>query len=303
MDRKIGIIAGIVLLACLGSVFVYSSIIAPPQREVKPITFHIDPATVTGASSIEEAKQMILSLWDLPQVDYDVRVTATKDAQYGTTTFKLSFYKDGNNLLSALVDADTGRITSISDHRYYGTVNNIRSNVDLVNIANSALERMKVNADALPSPRVVAPVEGTAASNLYSVIWNQYYNGVPVRNGFVRVIVDSEYLKPIGFANGLRNVGDIDVKPTVSEAQVVALAGEYLKAELPASRGYSGFKAGNAVLYVARPNCDPNSGQLYVPAPGYCLTWWVNCVGKSGHMVDVVVDAHSGLVVSIEEYL
>ncbi len=302
MSKKIGFLIGVILFACLGSILVYSSINTPQSSETRPILFNIDPKTVVGELTIDEVKDLIVSSWGLPQANYEVKVSATDDLQYERTTWLLKFYEGGNCILSAQVNAKTGQILSIADHRYFGTVNNIRSDSDLLSTATTALEWMGVSVDALPAPTIKEPVKDSAASNLYTVVWNQYYKGVPVHNGFIRVIVDSEYLKPVVFANGLRDVGNIDVTPAISEAQAIATASEYIKVGVLASKGYSECKLGTATLCIMRPDYDPYNNRVYTPALNYCLVWCVSCVDQNGQRADIVIDAHSIEVVSLTEY-
>lgn len=302
MNKKSVFLIGTIVFATLGSILVYSNINAPLPSVTRPLLYNIDPKIVTGARTIDEIKGLIISSWGLPQANYNVKVSATEDLQYERTTWLLKFYEGGSYVLSAQVNAKTGQILSIADHRYSGTRNNVDSVKDLLSAATPALARMGVNVEELPPPTIKEPVQAvqdSATSNMYTVMWDQYYKGVPVNNGFIRVIVDAEYLKPIVFTNGLKEVGDIDVYPTVSEAQALATAGEFLKTEVFTSKGYFGCKLGAATLYITRPDYDPFNNRLYVPALNPCLAWRVDCTDEDGSRVDIVIDAHSNKVVSI----
>jgi hypothetical protein len=303
MNKKSVFLIGAIVFATLGSILVYSNINAPLPSVTRPLLYNIDPKIVTGARTIDEIKGLIISSWGLPQANYDVKVSATEDLQYERTTWLLKFYEGGSYILSAQVNAKTGQILSIADHRYSGTRNNVDDVKDLLSVTTISLARMGVSVDALPSPTIIEPVQDSATSNMYTVMWDQYYKGVPVNNGFIRVIVDAEYLKPIVFTNGLKEVGDIDVYPTVSEAQALAAAGEYLKTGMLTSKGYSGCKLGAATLCITRPDYDPYNNRVYTPALNPCLAWRVDCTDQDSSRVDIVIDAHSNKVVSITETL
>jgi len=303
MNKKTVFLISAIVFATLGSILVYSSVNTPLPSVTRPLLYNIDPETVTGARTIDEIKGLIISSWGLPQANYEVKVSATEDLQYERTTWLLKFYEGGSYVLSAQVNAKTGQILSIADHRYSGTRNNVDDVKDLLSAATPALARMGVNVEELPPPTIKEPVQNSATSNMYTIMWNQYYKGVPVNNGFIRVIVDAEYLKPIVFANGLKEVGDINVSPTVSEAQAIATAGEFLKTDVLTSKGYFGCKLGAATLYITRPDYDPFNNRLYVPALNPCLAWRVECTDEDGSRVDIVIDAYSNKVVSITETL
>jgi len=293
----------VIIFASLGFISVYSNINKPETSETRSLLYNIDPKTVTGTHSIDEIKDLVINIWELPQIDYNVKVSATEDLQYERTTWMLRFYKEGSYVLSAQVNAQTGQILSIADHRYSGTSNNVESYEDILSASTTALMRMGFNLMELPPPMVKEPTHNFETNNMYTVKWSQYYKGVPVNKGFIRVIIDAEYLKPIVFTNGLKEVGDIDVDPKVSEAQARDAADKYLKTGVLTSKGYSRCELGSTTLCITRPDYDPYNNRVYAPMLNPCLAWRVDCTDQAGRKVDIFIDAHNNEVVSISETL
>jgi len=305
MNKKYNICLIVLVFASISFISVYSSIYKQEASRSQPPIYNINPETVTGANSIDDIKDQIINIWELPKaaVDYRFKISATDDLQNERTTITLRFYEENSYILSAQVNAQTGQILSIADHRYYGTCNKVKSIDQVLSVSINVIEKMGLNVVNLPPPTMNEPIQNSESNKMYTVKWRQYYKGVPVDNGLIKVIVDAEYLQPIVFSNGLKEVGDIDVSPQVSEAQAIDAVREYLKTGVLANKGYSQVKIGCVRLCITRPDCDPYNNRVYVPIHDPCLAWRVDCTDKAGRLASIFIDANNGEAVSITETL
>jgi hypothetical protein len=299
----IGLIVALTLvsmIAACSSTLIKDVLEEPPE----PISYHIEPEDAGEIVGLDEADMLVRTLW--PDVDEGcvIKTSLKVEEQLDSMMWQLRYYYGDRYVLYARIDASTGIIRSVTDHRYKGEVDNVRCESELVAIAEEVLDRMNIDTGSLPPPEVKPPKKslGSVMRGSYSVTWNQYHHGVPVMDAFVRVRVNCETLHPVGYTNKLIKVNDLETTPAVTEDEAEEIATAYLRSETISKKGYAKPKTVSMELVIGQPYYDPHTDSLIVPLRDPQLLWYVRAEDATGRSLDVQVDAASGKVIGLVEY-
>lgn len=209
-----------------------------------PMTEELDPKTADVRISMDQAIEAIQGLWSVP--DADVRGLLFRDRFKVGTFWWLDWGTDNVWVLHALVDADTGEVVAILDFRYEGKEDNLKDTARAVDIGLEMLKKLGVDVNQLMEPKVGIP---PSQQITYSVIWYQVHEGLRVLDGYVVVDIDSETLKPVGFAKWLISTEGIDTKSSVPVDTATSIAKDFIE-----TKGYSVRELINVELVIGRSN-------------------------------------------------
>jgi hypothetical protein len=301
---RIGLIGAFILVSILAACSSTSIINDVQDEPPEPISYHIEPEDAGETVGFDEADVLVRTLW--PDIDEGcvIKTSLEVEEQFDSMMWQLRYYDGGRYVLYAQIDASTGIIRSVTDHRYKGEVDNVQCDSQLIAIAEEVLERMNIDTGSLPPPEVKPPKKspGSVMRGRYSVTWNQYHHGVPVMNALVRVRVNCETLHPVGYTNKLIEVNDLETTPAVTEEEAEEAAAAYLRSDLISEKGYVDPKTVSAELVIGQPYHDPYADSLIVPLRDPQLLWYVWAKDITGRSLDVQVDALSGSIIGLVEY-
>ena len=270
----------------------------PPGTYTQPIT-DLDPAGVSVGVSFEKAVEIVKRIWDFPDVVPVGKLL--NDSVEGRRYWDLIFVYGGRTVGVVTIDADTGELVALTDHRYPAGVDNIGDLNKVVEIARGVLAKLGVKEEILSDPVVTRYTVNTGQLHegiLYDVKWRQTYNGLPVLGGIVIVTINPEVKRPVDIAVRLYNVTGVDTLPRVPREEAVSRARDFL-----ASKGYNVSGLVSVDLVVGRPNYFWD-GPFKTKGPA-TLMWLVEfkiSYGSFETQVDVEVDAHTGHIIGGEYY-
>ena len=307
-DKKSYLLAGLIGALTLISIIAAcsSSLIINDVRKEPPelISYHIEPEEAGEIVSLDEADMLVRALW--PDIDEGcvIKTSLKAEEQLDSMMWQLRYYDGDRYVLYAQVDASTGVVKSVTDHRYKGEIDNVQCDSQVIAIAEEVLGRMSIDAGSLPPPEVTPPNKspGSVRRGSYSVRWDQYHRGVPVMGAFVRVRVNCETLHPVGYTNSLIRIGELETAPGVTEEEAEEAAEAFLRSEVISRKGYKNPKIASAELVIGQPCYDPYTDSLIVPLRNPQLIWYVRARDATGRSLDVEVDATSGNVIGLVEY-
>jgi len=205
----------------------------------------------------------------------------------------LEYKADGAVIVSALVDAERGKVVSLADFRRSARIDNIKNTDKAIAIAVNLLEKLGVEISQVSNPTVAIrriPNIGPSQEIIYEVQWQQVYKGIQVMGSVILVEIDAETLSPVGFSVLLLDVGNVDVNPSISKEQAVNIAKNFVR--------FAGYEVGeviDALLLIGRPNYYWKGSPTELGDP--VLMWNVLLKDRAGRRIDVWVDAKTGSVV------
>ncbi len=304
INLQIGLIVALnlvsIIAACSSTLIIDDVREEPPE----PISYHIEPEDAGEIVGLDEADVLVRTLW--PDIDEGcvIKTSLMVEEQFDSMMWQLRYYDGDRYVLYAQIDASTGIIRSVTDHRYKGEIDNVQCDSQVISIAEEVLERMNIDTGSLPPPEVKPPKKspGSVMRGRYRVTWSQYHHGVPVMDALVRVRVDCETLHPVGYTNNLIEINDLETTPAVTEEDAEEAAAAFLRSEIISKKGYVNPKTVSAELVVGQPCYDPYTDSLIVPLRDPQLLWYVRAKDVTGRSLDVQVDAASGRVIGLVEY-
>jgi len=262
-----------------------------PENYRPPIE-ELDPQTVKVKVTSNQAIRCVQDVW--PSVaGVSADATLIRDVLSGRVLWLLEYKVDGAVIVSALVDAERGKVISLADFRRSARVDNIKNTDKAVAIAANLLEKLGVELSQVSNPTVaIRRIPNTDLSQeiIYEVQWRQVYKGIQVMGGIVLVEIDAETLSPVGFSTLLLDVNNVDINASISKEQAVNVAKNFVE--------NAGCKVGEVIdaqLVIGRPNYywEGSPTELGDPA----LMWNVLLKDGAGKRIDVWVDAKTGSVV------
>jgi len=271
---------------------------------VEPISYHIEPEDAGEIMGLDEADMLVRTLWPDIGEGCVIRTSLKAEEQLDSIMWQLRYYDGDQYVLYAQVEASTGIVKSVTDHRYKGEIDNVQCDSQVIAIAEEVLGRMSIDAGGLPPPEVTPPNKspGSVRRGSYRVRWDQYHRGVPVMGAFVRVRVNCETLHPVGYTNSLVRIDDLETAPGVTEKEAEEAAEAFLRSKIISGKGYKNPKIASAELVIGQPSYDPYTDSLIVPLRDPQLIWYVRARDATGRPLDVEVDAASGIVIGFVEY-
>ena len=271
-------------------------------RDRTPISYHITQEEYDPIKTLAEAKNIVETTWDLPDKELSIISSIKSEEQMDETYWSLSYYDGEEYLLRVKMETETGRIVSLTDHRYEGTDNNVKDEKQVLAIASRLYEKMGVDVSKLPEPNIHPPHKaGDVVFNEYTVIHPQYYNGLPVLGGYLRTRIDAESLQPVGYTNALIDVDEINVTPKTTKESATKAAGEYLKSTLIQEKGYGYCEILSIELCIGRIHYHPYEDGVIVPCGEPQLMWYVTAQGENSRPIGIMIDASNDTIIGIEE--
>jgi uncharacterized membrane protein YkoI len=304
------VLAALFVLVVVGSIGVgmttdpYSrdSLQSGPEADWQPLHYELDPQNANVKISLEQAIKIVKDAWLVPS-DAMVDSTIMRNDLNNYTHWMLFWSSKDSHLLSADVDANTGKILVIVDFRKSGGVDNLKGDEGrAITVGEDVLVKLGVNVDGFSKPVVKKHDMPHAISwkLTYIVLWVQTYQGLPVKGASVRVGIDAETLKPVAFSNHLIDLQDLNIVPAISEAQAIEAVEKYVQSDVITSRGYEQCEVRNIELVIDRPNHDLTHDKILVPLGEPTLVWYVHVRDAiRGWLIDVMVDAQTGAIVGL----
>ena len=269
-----------------------------PEEGYKPWMYDLDPQKTSVKISLEEAIEKVKAVWSVPS-DEVTGFKLRRDDWKDYTRWELEWRVNGSGLM-ADVDAETGKVMVIVDHRRSGGVDNLKDVNKAIELAEKVLMRLEIGTEDLSTPIVM---KNDDPKFTYVVIWKQFYKGITVKTANVIVEIDADTLKPVGFSNGLMDIHEVNTVPKISENQAIETAVNFLESETIKSKGYNKCKILKTELVIARPNYDPSQDKILVPMGKPTLVWYIYTSDDiTGRLLDVMADAQTGSVVGFLQY-
>ncbi len=297
MKKTVQILALVILSVSIISI-AYGELVT---RHTTPISYHISQEEYDPVKTLDEAKIIVETMWDLPDKELSIVSSIKAETQLNETYWSLSYYDGEEYLLRVKMDTETGRIVSLTDHRDEGTENNVKDEKQVLAIASNLYERMGVNTERLSSPNVYPPhIAGDAVFNEYTVIHPQYYQGLPVLGGYLKTRINAESLQPVGYTNALIDIDEIDITPITTEASATKAAVEYLKTVLIQEKGYGDTVILSIELCIGRVYYHPYEDRVIVPSGEPQLMWFIIAQGDNNRSIGIMIDAMDNTIIGIE---
>jgi len=262
----------------------YTNNIAP-----RHIVSVLDPAKTRVNISQDTAVQIIKEKGFQPK-DARIRLMEAKD--WGKIYWEIKWYE--KNIVSFKIDADNGEIIGMDN---FGCYEKDIKNVTANNAVEIALQKLEAFID-IPENLGEASLEikNITYGKIFSIIWKQEMEGIPVENGFLKVKMD-----PAGNILSFRKIWhsiDIIIAPTIKKEEAIDIS-KGISKELPEilQERIEKAKKIDARLVIKRPtNFLNKSKPVY---EDYSLLWCVVFSNSEG-AVEIQIDAHSGEWVGID---
>jgi len=269
-----------------------------PEEGYKPLMYDLDPQKTSVKIPLEEAIEKVKAVWSVPS-DEVTGFRLRRDDWKDHTRWELEWRVNGSGLM-ADVDAETGKVMVIVDHRRSGGVDNLKDLNKAIELAKKVLMRLEIGTEDLSTPIVM---KNDDPKFTYVVIWKQFYKGITVKTALVIVEIDAETLKPVGFGNGLMDMHEVNTVSKISENQAIEIAVNFLESETIKSKGYNKCKILKTELVIARPDYDPSQDKILIPMGKPTLVWYMYTSDDiTGRLLDVMIDAQTGSVVGFSQY-
>ena len=165
----IGLIGAFTLISVIAACS--SDLIVNDAQEgpFEPISYHIEPEDAGEILGLDEADTLVRTLWPDIGEDCFMETSLKAEEQLDITMWQLRYYDGDRYVLYAQVDASTGVVKSVTDHRYKGEIDNVQCDSQVIAIAEEVLGRMSIDAGSLPPPEVTPPDKSPG-----SVRWRSY---------------------------------------------------------------------------------------------------------------------------------
>lgn len=134
-------------------------------------------------------------------------------------------------------------------------------------IAEAVLAKFKISTDDLSTPIVTISdmPDATSYEATYQVLWLQTFHGMPCEGASLRVRIDAETLKPVGYSNQLIDVPDIDVVADISYNIALEIVEAFVESDAIKEKGYEKCDVLSSDLIIVRPNYNVQQDMLLVP--------------------------------------
>lgn len=263
---------------------------SPPENYRPPIE-ELDPQTTSVKVSVNQAIRQVEKMWVV--LGADVSTYLIRDVLSDRVLWLLEWKVEGAVVVSALVDADKGKVVSLTDFRRSARVDNLKSTDKAVNIAIDLLGKLGIDTAQMSDPIVAirrTPNIGASQEIIYDVQWRQVYEGISVMEGVALVDIDAETLDPVGFSIHTLDVDNVNINPAVSKDQAAERARNFVE-----SKGYKLGETVDILLVIGRPNYYWEGTPTKLGDP--TLIWNVLLKDDAGRRIDVWVDATTGSVI------
>lgn len=289
----------LILVAASVITFAYGDYVT---RDRTPISYHVIQDNYPSVVSLDEAKKTVTELLDITEENMRIESSIKVERQIDTEYWILKYYDDDQYCLRIKMDANSGRIISMTDHRHKGSENNVENEKEVTDIAETFLENIGLDVSNLPEPEITSPHKaGSVIFNEYCVKYEQYYHGIPVLRGYVKTRVDADSLEVVGYTNALVNIDDIDVTPKVTKLSATKAASEYFRSQVIQDKGYGKCIIKDVDLYIGQVRYDPFKDALIVPQGEPQLMWYVTALGENSRQIGVMVDPSDVSIIGLEE--
>lgn len=167
-------------------------------------------------------------------------------------------------------------------------------------MAKTQLMQYGINIDSLEVLQPEIELVEHPREKMYSLIWTQQKNGVPVYGKFVSVRIDADTGELISFVKKIdvdSSIAAIYTIPKINKDDAIKAGYEFLNKSygLPLDS-----KLLSSPLEIRKPN-DWASIRNTTPTGGYTLAWIETFEDKTrgddGHIVQAWIDAHTGKVI------
>lgn len=273
-----------------------------PEEGFQPLRYDLDSQKTVVKVSLEQAIEKVEDVWPIPNSDFVSKLK--RDDYEALTWWKLTWKIDNSPVVSASVDANTGKILSITDHRRKGCVDNLKSDDKAITIAEAVLAKFGISTDDLSLPIVTINDMPNATSweTTYQVLWLQTFHGIMCEGASLRVRIDAETLKPVGYSNQLIDVPDIDVVADISKDTALEVVEAFVESDAIKAKGYEKCDVLSSDLIIVRPNYNVQQDMSLVPMGNASLAWCMGLRDCQGWRLDVMVDAHTGSIIGLNQY-
>ena len=299
MDKKkISLI--IVGLLCISVISLVSRELV--SREKRKITYHVSQDDYEPLKTLTDVKTLVESTWELPENELTIKSSLKTEEQIDTTYWSLHYYDGEDYILKVKIDADTGRIVSLTDHRNNGIINQVTNEDQVLTIATNLCDKMGVDVSKLAEPAIYTPhTAGDKIFNEYTVIYYQYYKGLRVLGGYIKTRINAESLKPVGYTNALVEIQEINIVSKTSKSDARKAANEYLQSSIIKDKGYGTCTIQSVELCVGQVHYHPYEDRVIVPKGEPQLLWFVLAKSQNSRQIGVMIDAVDCTVIGIEE--
>jgi uncharacterized membrane protein YkoI len=273
-----------------------------PEEGFQPLRYDLDSQQTVVKASLEQAIRDVQDVWPIPNSDFSSKLK--RDDYEDLTWWKLTWKINNSPVVSASVDANTGKILSITDHRRKGSVDNLKGDDKAIKIAEEVLTKFGISTDGLSTPIVTISdmPDATSLETTYQVLWLQTFHGIRCDGASLRIRIDAETLKPVGYSNQLIDVPDIDFVTDISNDTALEVVEEFVESDAIKLKGYEKCEVFGSDLIIARPNYNVQQDAPLVPMGNASLAWCVSLRDSHGWRLDVMVDAHTGSIIGLNQY-
>jgi hypothetical protein len=273
-----------------------------PEEGFQPQRYDLDPRKTVVNVSLEKAISSVQDIWSIPNSDLESKLK--RDDYEDLTWWKLVWKIDNSPIVSASVDANTGKIFSITDHRRKGSIDNLKSDDKAITIAEAVLTKFGISTDDFSTPIVTISDMPNATSweTTYRVLWLQTFHGIMCDGASLRIRIDAETLKPVGYSNQLIDVLDIDVVASISKETALEVVKEFVESDAIKSKGYEKCDVISSDLIIVRPNYNEQQDTPLIPMGDASLAWSIGLRDRQGWRLDAMVDAHTGSIIGLNQY-
>lgn len=245
-----------------------------------PLPEVLDPETAGVMFSMDNAIQNVKMVWSVP--DVNVKGTLIRNSITGETFWFLDWRIGSDAILAATVDADTGEIISISDFRFEGRKDELKSTAVAVEIGLELLRKKGITIDGLSEPKVtiVTTPMGSWDRITYQVLWHQVEGGTPVPEGYVLVDIDAETGEVVGFGRRHIDVEGADMEASVPMSEAIKTAKEFIQEYVKENWGPAGRTKDHEVIVL--------DVELVIQRPNY--TFWEYRLGEPTLVWEVFIE-------------
>ena len=280
----------VVLSICLIAIGSIAIAMANQNSDIKTS----NPSTANTPITKEHASNIAAKLLPIDEAKTDL-LSDNQKSYWGFA------YIEGINATFVDIDANTGQVIGYFNSSKTGNKISVTADKALI-MTKTQLTEYGIDLNSLDVLQPSIQLLEYPHEKMYSIIWAQQKNGVPIYGSFVSARVNPDTGELISFVKEIADdmsIANIDTTPNINRDNAIKSASEFLNKSygLPLDS-----KPLSSTIEIRKPNDWANTRDI-TPTGSYTLTWIVTFEDKTrddGHLVQGWVDAHTGDIIGGE---